>query len=397
MQRVIVPIFLGLALGLGIGWVQSKALNQGFEERFLLSRTTDAEAKGEITRKEIIEKAVGTPKVEVPGGTSFAFGNMKLGESMSHDFPFRNAGDGPLSLTMGTSTCKCTIGDLEKSILQPGEQTMIKLTWTPKAPSLDFSQSANIITSDPLKSEVQLSIVGKVGQSIVFVPPALSLGDFSSTETSTHQLKVFSHMEGVTVDSLAWSDPDGSKFVSIAKTEFDPTTDSENAKALKGYAVTLTIRPGMRLGPLNARIQATTNMLDKLDPIELLVSGRVSGDTELIGGPSFEAPKATLTIGTVSRKEETIIRLQLSLQGADRANALPKVVSVVPAGSLEVEIGEPRETASRRLFPIIFKVPKGAPIATYPGSSPKNFGKVIIKPSENSAEVPIYIRMSVVE
>ena len=260
-----------------------------------------------------------------------------------------------------------------------------------------FSQSATIITSDPLKSEVQLSILGKVGQSIVFIPPALSLGDFSSTETSTHKLKVFSHMEGVTVDSLTWSDPEGSKHVSILKTEIDPATDPENSRAFKAYDVTVTIKPGMRLGPMNARILATTNMEDKLDPIELLVSGRISGDTELIGGPSFDVAKATLTIGTVSRKEETVVRLQLSLQGAERAGAVPKVVSVVPAGSLEVEIGEPRETASRRLFPIVFKVPKGAPIATYPGSSPKNFGKVIIKPSESSAEVPIYIKLSVVE
>ncbi len=397
MRRIILPVFLGLALGLGIGWVQSKALNRGFEERFSLSRETDAEATGEYTRAEIIEKAVGTPRVEVPGGTSYTFGNMKLGESMSHEFPFRNGGNGPLVLSMGSSTCKCTIGDLEKSILQPSEETMIKLTWTPKAPSLDFSQSATIITNDPLKGEVQLGIVGKVGQSIVFTPSALSLGDFSSTETSTHKLRVFSHLEGVTVDSLTWSDPDASKYVSFLKTEIDPKTDPENENAFKGYEVAVTIKPGMRIGPFSSRILATTNMEDKLDPIELSVSGRVSGDMELIGGPSFDATKATLTIGTVSRKEETIVRLQLSLQGADRARAVPKIVSVVPAGSLEVEIGAPRETASRRLFPIVFKVPKGAPIATYPGSSPKNFGKVLIKPSENSAEVPIYIKLSVVE
>ncbi|OYW17198.1 MAG: hypothetical protein B7Z55_13025, partial [Planctomycetales bacterium 12-60-4] len=382
MQRIILPVLLGLAIGLGMGWVQSKGLNQVFEERFSLSRSTDAEAKGEITQAEIIEKAVGTPRVEVPGGSSYVFGNMKLGESMSHEFPFRNAGDGPLVLTMGTSTCKCTIGDLEKSILEPGEQTMIKLTWTPKAPALDFSQSATIITNDPLKGEVQLSIAGKVGQSIVFSPSSLSLGDFSSTETSTHKIRVYSHLEGVTIESLVWSDPEGSKLVSFTKTEIDPRTDSENESAFKGYDVTVTIKPGMRLGPMNAKILATTNMQEKLDPIEVPVSGRVSGDTELIGGPSFDADKATLTIGKVSRKEETVVRLQLSIQGADRASAVPKVISVVPAESLEVEIGEPRESASRRLFPIVFKVPQGAPIATYPGSNPKNFGKVIIKPSE---------------
>ena len=133
MQRMIVPIFIGAVVGLGIGWVQSNALYKGYEERLLPSRITAAEASGEMTRQEVIEKSVGTPHVEVVGGVSYDFGNMKLGESMSHEFPFRNTGDGPLNLTMGTSTCKCTIGNLNKSVLQPGEETMIKLTWTPKA------------------------------------------------------------------------------------------------------------------------------------------------------------------------------------------------------------------------------------------------------------------------
>lgn len=40
---------------------------------------------------------------------------------MSHEFKFRNVGNGPLFLDMGGSTCKCTIGDLDKSVLKPGE------------------------------------------------------------------------------------------------------------------------------------------------------------------------------------------------------------------------------------------------------------------------------------
>lgn len=395
MQRVIIPIFIGAVLGLGIGWVQSKAVYEGYEERFSPSRTTLAEESGAMTREEVLEKSVGTPRVEVVGGTSYDFGNMKLGESMSHEFPFRNIGDGPLNLTMGTSTCKCTIGNLDKSVLQPGEQTMIKLTWTPKAAALGFSQSATIITTDPLKSEVQLSISGKVGQSIVFSPASLVLGDFSSTEQTTHRVNVFSHMQDVTLDTLSWSDAENSKFVAFEKKEIDPTFDPDNAKAFKAYEVSVTIKPGMRLGPLNARIQATTNLGDKLDPIELPVSGRISGNTELIGGPSFDASKAILTFGTVNSSEENVIRLQLSLQGPDREGAVPKVLSVVPAESLQVEIGESRDTATRRLFPVIFRVPKGAPEATYPGSNSKNFAKVVIKPTDGSAEVPIYIRLIV--
>ena len=395
MQRMIVPIFIGAVVGLGIGWVQSNALYKGYEERLLPSRITAAEASGEMTRQEVIEKSVGTPHVEVVGGVSYDFGNMKLGESMSHEFPFRNTGDGPLNLTMGTSTCKCTIGNLNKSVLQPGEETMIKLTWTPKAAALEFSQSATILTSDPGRQEVQLSVSGKVGQSIVFSPASLVLGDFSSTEQTTHKFNIFSHMENVTLESLKWADEENSKHIVFAQKEIDPSINSENAKAFKAYEVTVTIKPGLRLGPLNTRILATTNLADKLDPIELPVTGRVSGDTELIGGPSFDAAKAILAFGTVSSSEETVIRLQLSMQGSDREGAEPKVISVVPAESLQVEIGKSRDSASRRLFPVIFRVPKGAPPVALPGSNARNFAKVVIKPSESSAEVPIYIRLIV--
>ncbi len=395
MLRIIIPIFIGAVVGLGIGWVQSNALYRGYEERFEPSRATAAEVSGEMTREEVIEKSVGIPRVEVFGGTTFDFGNMKLGESMSHEFPFRNIGEGPLNLTMGTSTCKCTIGNLNKSMLMPGEETMIKLTWTPKAAALGFSQSATILTSDPSQQEVQLSVTGKVGQSIVFSPATLVLGDFSSTEQTTHKFYVFSHMKDVTLESLSWSDPDDSKHIVFAQSEVDPSFNADNAKAHKAYEVTVTIKPGLRLGPLNSRILATTNMADKLDPIELPVTGRVSGDTELIGGPSFDATKAILTFGTVSSSEESVIRLQLSMQGSDREGAEPKVISVVPSDSLQVEIGESRDSASRRLFPVIFRVPKGAPEAAYPGSNARNFAKVIIKPSDSSAEVPIYIRLIV--
>ncbi len=397
MLRIIIPIFVGAALGLGIGWVQSNVLYRGYEERFEPSRATAAEVSGEMTREEVIEKSVGIPRVEVAGGTTYDFGNMKLGESMSHEFPFRNIGDGPLNLTMGTSTCKCTIGNLNKSMLMPGEETMIKLTWTPKAAALGFSQSATILTSDPSQQEVQLSITGKVGQSIVFSPAALVLGDFSSTEQTTHKFYVFSHMKDVTLDSLSWSDAENSKHIVFSQTEVDPSFSADNAKAHKAYEVTLTVKPGLRLGPLNSRILATTNMADKLDPIELPVTGRVSGETELIGGPSFDASKGILTFGTVKSSEESVIRLQLSMQGADRAGAEPKVVSVIPSESLQVEIGESRDSASRRLFPVIFRIPKGAPEAAFPGSNAKNFGKVIIKPSDGSAEVPIYIRLTVIK
>ncbi len=69
------------------------------------------------------------PKVEIVGGSELDFGTMKAGTERSHDFRIKNSGQAPLELAVLRSTCKCTIGSLEKSVLQPGEETAVKLTW----------------------------------------------------------------------------------------------------------------------------------------------------------------------------------------------------------------------------------------------------------------------------
>ncbi len=395
MSRFLLPIIVGLAVGSGLGWIQSKSVYTGFEERFLVSTTTLAESKGELTHDEVEAQAVGTPRVEVEGGDNYEFGTMLLGDSLSHEFKFRNVGDGPLFLDMGGSTCKCTIGDLDKSVLKPGEETMVKLTWTPKAVASDFSQSATIKTTDPLKTEVQLQISGKVAESIMFEPLSLALGDISSSEDTTRVVKVYCYLKGLELTEMRWSEPTTAKLVDFAYAEFDPKLDDPNSIALKGYNVTVTFKPGLRLGQLSGRLQAVTNLREELEPIELAVIGRVSGDIEIIGGPSFDREHNILTMGTVDPAEGSVMRLQIALQGKNREAAKPTIVSVFPKEILEVEIGEPKDSATRRLYPIIFRIPKNAPEGMYAGNSSRNFAKVMLRTSEDSGEFPIYVRVNV--
>lgn len=65
MGRFLLPIIFGLALGTGIGWIKSKTIYKGFEERFTVTTANLAESKGELTHAEVEAQAVGTPRVEV--------------------------------------------------------------------------------------------------------------------------------------------------------------------------------------------------------------------------------------------------------------------------------------------------------------------------------------------
>jgi Protein of unknown function (DUF1573) len=449
MGRLLIPICIGLVLGVGLGWLQTAAIHKSYKERLLLQLATSsssdsaspaanapdgaklAEPAGKETPSETTEKSAelatkaapakeetkaeeksppaetkpavaandgsdNSPRVEVPGGTHYKFGTMMLGEELSHDFLFRNVGKKPLELRMKSSTCKCTVGALEKSTLQPGEETLVKLTWVAKANLPDFSQSATIGTTDPLNTEVKLIVSGSIGQSIVFQPPAIMLGDISSSEITESKFNVFIYPKDLTLESLTWSDAGSLDIVDFSKITLDPKEFADHTRAERAYEVTLRIKPGMRLGPLNTKIIATTNMPpEKLDPIEIQVTGRTGGEIELIGGKSFDREKQVLNIGTVSSKEGAEIKLQMALQGPDRDKAKPEVTKIIPEESLEVIIGEPRETPTRRLYPITIRVPVGAPETSYPGSNPKNFGKIIIKPSPDSIEVPIHLRIRV--
>jgi len=102
------------------------------------------------------------PKLVTPE-LNFDFGRMIVGEQGSHEFAFTNAGEAPLELTKGATSCKCTISGLEQTLIPPGETANVKLEWkaNPGGPGGDFRQTALILTNDPLRPEVTLTIQGK--------------------------------------------------------------------------------------------------------------------------------------------------------------------------------------------------------------------------------------------
>jgi len=53
------------------------------------------------------------PKVAT-GPRVYEFGSMALNEEKKHTFSIKNAGQGPLDLEVGPSSCKCTVGTLSK-------------------------------------------------------------------------------------------------------------------------------------------------------------------------------------------------------------------------------------------------------------------------------------------
>jgi len=96
--------------------------------------------------------------------TEHDFGLIDPGtEGAEHDFVISNHGVGPLVLSDGGSSCKCTVANIADPIVPPGESRNVKLIWNVGIDITDhYEQQAIIQTNDPQRPEIELTVRGKV-------------------------------------------------------------------------------------------------------------------------------------------------------------------------------------------------------------------------------------------
>ena len=398
MIRILIAVVIGVLSGTGLGALQSNISTGGLEERF------EGSFDGDQNSQNDAEEVYTNSRVQVVGGTTFNFGTMRHGETLEHVFQFKNIGTDPLSLTMGESSCTCTVGKLDNSTLQPGEETEVKLTWTAKSVIPDYAQTATIHTNDPTNSEVQLQVLGKIAQSFVVEPASIQLGDVSVNEPLTRTFHVFSYLKNTkTMEHSEWSNPETKELVDIevVEKEVDGEEFPKHKYADAVHEITLKLEAGMPIGPLNSRVMFGGGLEDDdeksdIATLDVPVVGKVVGDITMFGGSSFDPDINAVDFGTISSGQGAKVTVWLAAHGSKRDQVVPEVISIRPEDVLNVSIGEAKDRGKRRVFPITIEVPKGAPEVYYPGSSSKNFGKVRIKTNlDGGHEVALYFKLVV--
>lgn len=400
MIRILIAIVVGAISGVGLGKMQTQISNSGFEERFEGTFDGDQNPVDATLEEEVYTNS----RVKVLGGDTYNFGTMRHGETLDHTFVFRNVGTDPLSLTMGESSCTCTVGELDNSTLQPGEQTDVKLTWTAKSVIADYAQTATIHTNDPTNSEVQLKVLGKIAQSFVVEPSSLQLGDVSVNEPLTQTFHVFSYIDNSkTMEHWEWSNPETKHLVDIKVVEKEISEEEypKHKFADAAHEVTVAFKAGLPIGPLNSRVLFGGGVEDEdeksdIPTLDVPVVGKVVGDITMFGGSSFDPDINSVDFGTISSEDGARVTVWLAAHGANRDQVQPEIISVRPENVLDVKIGEAKDRGKRRVFPITIEVPKGAPEVYYPGSSSKSFGKVRIRTNlKDGHEVSLFFKLVV--
>jgi len=335
------------------------------------------------------------PRAEVPE-TIFEFGSIEMGATRSHLFEVRNVGGSPLHVEVGETTCKCTVGDLEKSNVEPGGSTEIRLEWVAKTGPGPFRHGATIITNDPAQSHIQLSVEGKVIASTIMLSPSeLIFGSLQVEDTRESEVILVSFVEERI--KIGSHEILGEGFNSQIEVRFEPLDKEElpDPDALSGIKILATYRAGATIGPVKGQLILSTN-LKNAEKLNIPISSLVLGDISIYG-PGWKANRGLLSMGKVRSTEGKTARLILAIRGDHAAGTEFKVASVDPP-DLKVTFGEPRQMKEQLLHvPLLIEVPAGTKPMVWMGEPASSDASIVLETTlPETTEIQLKVNFAVV-
>ena len=351
-----------------------------------------------VLQKQTPPPAEGSDKLRVDlPETTYNFGNMERGAKMHHAFKIRNTGAQPVRVTVINTTCKCTVGDLEKNELAPDEQTDILLEWTAKTPAGPFRHGATIEASTLSRSQskrVELVVEGEVVESASIVPPEMVFANVPTGQSSEAHVYVMSNLQpDVKILDYKFSDEDMASHFDVKVTPVEKSA-LPNPEAMSGVKVTATYRAGKTIGQTSCWLELTTN-LEKTPEHSVLVAVSTVGDISVYG-PGWSQKLGLLNMGAVQSEKGKEVRLNLAVHGPLAKETEVEVVSTDPE-ELEVTLGEPQIISDALVHrPLYVEIPPGTPPMVRTGEPASTDAHIILKSTHpDASEVQLRVHFSV--
>ena len=120
--------------------------------------TTDL-VNSPLTANSNSEKVL-TPNIEMLE-TSYNFGEIQQGETVTHDFILKNTGDADLIISAAKGSCGCTVPEWPKNPIAKGEETTIKVTFNSAGKSGKQNKTVTLV-SNAIPNTKVITINGNV-------------------------------------------------------------------------------------------------------------------------------------------------------------------------------------------------------------------------------------------
>ena len=158
------------------------------------------------------------------------------------------------------------MGKLDKTVLLPGEETDVTLTWNGVSVTNDFAQGATIYTNAPDSPEVKIKVRGQVARVLSSNPENYAGGycghRHDHVARSTY-LPIWRRPKSY--ENFRWTDARSADKVKldVKKVELDAQKFPEHPNAIGVYEVEVTIEPGLNLGLLNFALPSPPTWMRK--------------------------------------------------------------------------------------------------------------------------------------
>ena len=150
--------------------------------------------------------------------------------SQTHDFVLRNTGDQPIRVVKQTSTCGCTVVELPKAPIPPGESITAPVTAAWTVGGGRQSAIVSLTTDSPDTPVVRLTVSGFVMVPAVLSPEVVNLGLLKPGQEAVRVVELASGSDPQPFSLVAIENP--SDTISIARLPEDP--DQEAPPLLEG-------------------------------------------------------------------------------------------------------------------------------------------------------------------
>jgi len=384
MKTLLTILFCSALAGMGLG--AALALVE------VRPWTTQAPS-GDQAQAESPTTDAAMPKAEAPE-TTFKFGKIERGTSMSHAFKIRNVGDAPLHVEVGSTTCKCTVGNLPKNDVEPNEETEVLLEWTAKTGPGPFRHGATLLTNDPLHSRIELYVEGQVVDSTSMSPAELVFGAVRVGETQTSHLYVMAFLEQE-VKVLSWeiTDADLAKQIEVHIAPAQPS-ELPSSDALSGLKVVATYQAGKTIGPFYGSLTLATN-LEGASKLTIPLMGSVVGDISIFG-PGWNARQGLLRLGAIHGGEGKTVRLNVAIRGEHAQTTQLKVVAVDPP-ELKATLGKRRVMGDKLVHvPLLVEVPPNTRPLVRTGEPASTDARIVLQSNHpETSEVRLRVHFAV--